>query len=92
MNKGELVYVIAAISGTTKKDAEAIVSTFLDAIAESVAEGQKVAISGFGTFEPRQRSAREGRNPRTGEKIAIPASTLPGFSPSKAFKAAVAGV
>ena len=61
-------------------------------LSNTVAEGQKVAILGFGNFEPRQRSAREGRNPQTGEKLTIPASTLPGFSPGKSFKAAVAKV
>ena len=92
MNKGELVDAIAAKAGATKKDTDVIVSAILDVITETVAEGQKVAIVGFGTFEPRPRSAREGRHPRTGEKLAIPASTLPGFSPGKTFKAAVAKV
>ena len=92
MNKGELVDAIAAKAGASKKDTDAIVSVILDVITETVAEGHKVGIVGFGTFETRQRSAREGRNPRTGQKVAIPASTLPGFSPGKAFKTAVANV
>ena len=81
---------VAVRAGVTKKDADAILSATLDVIQTTVAEGQKVTVVGFGTFEPRQRSAREGRNPKTGEKLSIPATTVPAFSAGKSFKEAVA--
>ena len=90
MNKGELVDAIAKRAGVSKKDADSILTATLDVIKETVADGQKVSIVGFGAFEPRPRAARDGRNPKTGEKIAIPATVVPGFSAGKAFKTAVA--
>ena len=90
MNKAELVYAIAVKASVSKKDAEAILTAMLDVIQEAVADGQKVSVVGFGAFEPRKRAAREGRNPKTGEKIAIPETTVPVFSAGKAFKSAVA--
>ena len=90
MNKGELVDVVAVQAGVTKKEADEILTATLDVIKETVANGEKVSLIGFGAFEPRQRSAREGRNPKTGEKLTIPATTVPAFSAGKPFKAAVA--
>jgi DNA-binding protein HU-beta len=86
MNKGELVDKIAEKAGVTKKDADAILSTLLDVILETVADGDKVTLVGFGTFEARDRQAREGRNPSTGEPIKIPATRVPAFSAGKLFK------
>lgn len=89
MNKTELVALVAEKSGLTKKDAEAAVSAVLDAVVESVTNGEKVQIVGFGTFEQRQRNARTGCDPRTGNTIEIPASKVPAFKAGKAFKDAV---
>ncbi|WP_017325683.1 HU family DNA-binding protein [Synechococcus sp. PCC 7336] len=90
MNKGELVNAIAQSAGVSKKDADTILSATLDTIVETVAEGGKVTLVGFGSFEPRERQAREGRNPKTGEKITIPATKVPAFSAGKSFKDKVA--
>ncbi|MCG9890864.1 MAG: HU family DNA-binding protein [Thermosynechococcaceae cyanobacterium MS004] len=90
MNKGELVDAIAEKANVTKKDADAILNATLDIIIESVASGEKVSLVGFGTFEKRDRAAREGRNPKTGESMTIAATTVPAFSAGKSFKEAVA--
>ncbi|HIK14085.1 MAG TPA: HU family DNA-binding protein [Leptolyngbyaceae cyanobacterium M33_DOE_097] len=90
MNKQELVDAIAVKAGVTKKDADAILSALTETIMEAVADGEKVTLVGFGTFEPRDRQAREGRNPSTGKPITIPATTVPGFSAGKLFKEKVA--
>jgi DNA-binding protein HU-beta len=86
MNKGELVDAIAARANVTKKEADAILTAFLETVQETVASGEKVTLVGFGTFEPRERQAREGRNPRTGKTIKIPATKVPAFSAGKLFK------
>lgn len=86
MNKGELVDAIAAKSELTKRDAEKALNAAIDAIQEAVANGDKVTLVGFGTFEARKRQAREGRNPSTGKPIQIPATTVPAFSAGKVFK------
>ncbi len=86
MNKGELVDKIAEKANVTKKDADAILSAMLDVILETVASGDKVTLVGFGTFEARDRQAREGRNPSTGQPIKIPATRVPAFSAGKVFK------
>lgn len=91
MNKGELIDVVAEKADVSKKDAEAIVSAAIESIMESVAGGDKVSLVGFGSFEPRARKARDGRNPQTGETIKIPATTVPAFSAGKGFKQLVAG-
>jgi DNA-binding protein HU-beta len=90
MNKGELVDAIAAKAEVTKKDADVLLTALLDTIMEAVAAGDKVTLVGFGSFEPRQRAAREGRNPQTGKTLQIPAMTVPGFSAGKQFKELVA--
>ncbi len=89
MNKTELVAAVAEKSGLTKKDAEKAVSSMLDVIVNAVAEGEKVQVVGFGTFEQRQRNARMGIDPRTKEKIEIAASKVPAFKAGNAFKEAV---
>ncbi len=91
MNKGELVDAIATkLEGATKKDIDLVLSAAVDAIQEAVAAGDKVTLVGFGSFEPRQRAAREGRNPRTGESMQLPATRVPAFSAGKMFKEKVA--
>lgn len=90
MNKGELVDIIAGKTGVTKKQADAMLTTTLDAIMKAVSDGEKVTLVGFGSFEHRERKAREGRNPKTNEKMTIPATTVPAFSAGKAFKEKVA--
>ncbi len=90
MNKGELIDAIAEKSQASKKEADAVLSATIEAIMEAVAAGEKVTLVGFGTFEPRQRAAREGRNPQTGMAIKIPATTVPAFSAGKQFKDKVA--
>ena len=86
MNKTELIAAVAAKTGCTKKDVEAIVSATFDTIAQELAKGEKVQVSGFGTFEVKDREARVGRNPHTKEAIQIPASKAPVFKAAKALK------
>jgi DNA-binding protein HU-beta len=86
MNKGELVDQIASKANVTKKDADLVLSAMLEVILDSVAKGDKVTLVGFGTFEARDRQAREGRNPSTGKPIKIPATRVPAFSAGKFFK------
>ncbi|MEG4047808.1 HU family DNA-binding protein [Microcoleus sp. Pol17_C1] len=91
MNKGELVDAIVEKVSVTKKQADAVLSAALEAIMETVSGGDKVTLVGFGSFESRARKEREGRNPKTGEKMEIPATTVPAFSAGKLFKDAVSG-
>lgn len=90
MNKGELVDTVAEKANVTKKQADAVLTAVLDAIMDTVSEGNKVTLVGFGSFEPRQRKAREGRNPKTGDKMEIPETTVPAFQAGKLFKEKVA--
>jgi DNA-binding protein HU-beta len=90
VNKGELVDAIASKASVTKKEADSIVTAMIDTIMETVSKQDKVTLVGFGTFEARDRKAREGRNPSTGEAIKIPATTVPAFSAGKMFKEQVA--
>lgn len=89
INKGTLVEKIAETEGITKASAGRIVTLVAESIKESVAAGEKVTLTGFGTFETVERSARTGINPATGEKILIPASKAVKFKAGKAFKEAV---
>ena len=86
MNKAELIAAVAEKTGLSKKDTEAVVSASLEVITESLAQGEKVQLVGFGSFETKSRAARIGRNPRTKEEIKIPASKLPVFKAGKALK------
>ncbi|MEL6553915.1 MAG: HU family DNA-binding protein [Cyanobacteria bacterium J06621_11] len=90
MNKAELIDTVAEKADVSKKDADAVLSAVIESIMESVAGGDKVSLVGFGSFEPRDRKARDGRNPQTGETIKIPATTVPAFSAGKGFKEMVA--
>ena len=91
MNKADLVNLVAARTELTKTDVSLVVDAAIDTIIDSVVEGKKVSILGFGSFEPRDRSARQGLNPKTGEKIKIPAKRVPAFTAGKMFKDRVQG-
>jgi DNA-binding protein HU-beta len=91
VKKDEFVEAVAEAADLSKADAERALSAVVDTITRQVASGERLQIPGLGTFEPRERSAREGRNPQTGETIQIAATTTPGFKPATAFKQAVAG-
>ena len=86
MNKTELISSIAEKAELTKKDAEAALKAFTETVEEVLASGDTIQIVGFGTFETRERAAREGRNPRTKEPLTIPASTVPVFKAGKELK------
>ncbi len=88
-NKQDLIAEVAAKAGLTKKDAEKAVNAFGESVTEFLAKGEKVQLIGFGTFETRERAAREGRNPQTGAAIKIAATTVPAFKAGKALKDAV---
>ncbi len=90
MNKGELVDRIAQRATVTKKQADAVLSAAIETIMDAVSEGDKVTLVGFGSFERRHRKEREGRNPKTGEKMLIPETNVPAFSAGKLFKDKVA--
>lgn len=86
MNKTELVASMAEKAGVSKKDTEAVLNAFIETVQEAVKANDKVQLVGFGTFETRERAAREGINPLTKEKIQIAASKAPAFKAGKAFK------
>lgn len=86
MNKAELVALVADKVDLTKKATEEVINILFDTISETLETGEKVVISGFGTFEIRSRVARVGRNPRTGEDIDIPAQKTPAFRTGKVLK------
>ena len=90
MNKSELIAATAERAGIARKDADRILNASLDIITAALVSGDKVQISGFGILEVKERDARVGRNPHTGESVAIAASRVPAFKPSKALKDAVA--
>lgn len=89
MNKTDLVNAVAESSELSKKDASKAVDAVFQTIMDSLKDGEKVQIIGFGNFEVRDRAARKGRNPQTGEEIEIPASKVPAFKAGKALKDAV---
>ncbi|MFB8795914.1 MAG: HU family DNA-binding protein [Microcoleus sp.] len=89
MNKSELVELAATKAETTKKAANALLDALINSITQAVADGEKVTLVGFGSFEAKERKAREGRNPKTGEKMDIPAAVVPAFSAGKQFREAV---
>ena len=86
MNKPELIAAVSENAGVTKKDAERVINAAVDAITKALSAGEKVQLSGFGTFEAKQREARVGRNPHTKESIEIPATRVPSFKASKNLK------
>ncbi|ADI00912.1 MAG TPA: HU family DNA-binding protein [Syntrophothermus lipocalidus] len=89
MNKTDLVAKVASKANMTKKDVEKVINTLFATIEEALKDGSKVQLVGFGTFEVRERQARKGRNPQTGEEIEIPAARIPAFKAGKALKDAV---
>lgn len=89
MNKNDLVALVADASGLTKADAAKAVDAVFDGISDALRKGDEVRLVGFGTFAVAERAASEGRNPRTGEKIAIPASRQPKFKAGKNLKDAL---
>lgn len=91
MNKSELVDSVAEKAEVTKKEAEKVVNAVFASISEALAAGDKVQLVGFGTFEVRERAARTGRNPQTGNTIEIAAAKVPAFKAGKALKDAVDG-
>ena len=90
MNKSQLIEAVAQNSGLKKSQAEAAVKAFTDAVTEALKAGDKVQLVGFGTFEVRERAAKEGRNPKTGETIKIAATKVPAFKAGAALKAKIA--
>ena len=90
MNKTELIAAVAEKASISKKDADSAVNAVLDTIVEALAADEKVQLVGFGTFEVRSRSARQGRDPRSNSPITIPASKVPAFKAGKAFEDSVA--
>ena len=90
MNKLELIQEVSERTGLAKKDAEKAVNAVLDTVADTLAQGDKVQLIGFGSFETKTREARMGRNPKTKEAIEIPATTVPVFKAGKALKERVA--
>ena len=90
MNKTELIAIAAENAGMTKKDTERVMNAAIDAITAALVKGEKVQLSGFGTFEIKEREERIGRNPRTKEAVTIRATRVPAFKASKALKDNVA--
>jgi DNA-binding protein HU-beta len=91
MNKAEFVEAVAEKTGTSKSDAAKSVDAFMAVVSEALAKGEEIRLPGFGTFQTVDRAASEGRNPRTGEKISIPATTQPKFKAGTELKRAVLG-
>ena len=90
MNKTELVAAVAAKAGISKKDADAAVAAVFASVTDALANGDKIQLVGFGTFSVKYRAAKESKNPRTGEKIKVPATYRPAFSAGKSLKETVA--
>ncbi len=89
MNKSELIEAVAESADISKAAAARAVDAVVESVTDALREGDQVTLVGFGTFTVRDRAARTGRNPRTGESIRIPASKVPGFKPGKALKDAI---
>ena len=91
MTKSEFVDRVASKSGLSKRDASKAVDAFLDSVQESLQQGESISFTGFGKFSAQQRNARQGVNPRTGERVQIAAATVPKFSAGSALKNALKG-
>ena len=83
MTKADLIEEVSAVSRLSKKSSELVVNTFFDSIVESLRRSEKIELRGFGSFKLRQRCARVGRNPKTGERVDVPAKVVPYFRPGK---------
>lgn len=86
MTKAELVEEVARVSDLTKKHSEVIVNTVFDSIIEALHKDEKIELRGFGSFRIRHRRSRQGRNPKTGDKVDVPAKKIPYFKPGKELK------
>ena len=86
MTKADLIEEVAQITDVTRRDSEVIVETIFDSIVHSLRAGDKIEIRGFGSFRTRQRNSRVGRNPKTGDRVDVPAKKIPFFKPSKELK------
>ncbi len=86
MTKADLVEEVARVTQLTRKDSEVIVDTLFESVIKALKAGDKLEVRGFGSFRVRQRNARVGRNPKTGEKVEVPAKRVPYFKPSKELK------
>ena len=86
LTKADLIEEVLRITELPRKESESIVETIFDSIIESLQNGDKIEIRGFGSFRTRQRRGRVGRNPKTGEKVEVPAKKIPFFKPSKELK------
>ena len=91
MNKNELIEAMAAKTGSSKAEANRAVTALTDIISEALKNGDSISLTGFGTFEVRERTERTGRNPKTGEELKIKAAKVPAFKPGATLKAAVNG-
>jgi integration host factor subunit beta len=91
MTKADLIDEISRLAEVTRKDSEVIVETIFDSIVRSLRAGDKIEIRGFGSFRTRQRKSRIGRNPKTGDRVEVPAKKIPFFKPSKELKDLVNG-
>jgi DNA-binding protein HU-beta len=89
MNQTELIKEVANEANLTKTQTQGAIRALLNTITRVVADGDKITLVGFGSFEPKMRSAREGRNPKTGDIVQIPAARVPTFSAGKTFREAV---
>jgi integration host factor subunit beta len=86
MTKADLVEEVSKVTELTRKDSEVIVDTLFESVIKALKTGDKLEVRGFGSFRVRQRNARVGRNPKTGEKVEVPAKRVPYFKPSKELK------
>jgi len=91
MTKAELVEEVARVSELTKKHSEIIVNTVFDSIVDALRKDEKIELRGFGSFRIRQRRSRQGRNPKTGDKVDVPAKRIPYFKPGKELKELING-
>ncbi len=86
MTKADLIEEVSRLTELTRKDSEIIVETIFDGVVRSLRAGDKIEIRGFGSFRTRQRKPRVGRNPKTGDRVEVPAKKIPYFKPSKELK------
>ena len=86
LNKSQFINAVAKHAGMSRADAEIAVNAFMDTVSEQLAQNNSIGIAGFGSFSPKERKARKGRNPRTGQEISIAAAKVPHFKPGKTLK------
>lgn len=91
MTKADLIEEVARVVEVTRKESEVIVETIFDSIVGSLRDGNKVEIRGFGSFRTRERQGRTGRNPKSGDRVEVPAKTIPYFKPSKQLRDSING-